>query len=191
MLAQKDHLYTPAEYFALEEKADYKSEYRQGEIVAMVGASANHNRIAGNVFNALSNTLASKPCEVFISDLRLWVEKKDLYTYPDVVVVCGDLEFVEDRTDTITNPKVIVEVLSESTAGYDRGDKFQAYWTLDTFEEYVFVDQYRVQVEYFRQMSEKEWLLRVLTKTDDILKLESIEVEIPLSQIYRNVTWEE
>ena len=188
MLAKERHFYTHEEYFALEEKAEYKSEYRQGEIVAMAGASANHNRISGNVFNALSNTIESKPCEVFMSDLRLWIEKKDLYTYPDVMAICGGLRFAKRRTDTVTNPKVIIEVLSESTEAYDRSDKFRAYWTLDSFEEYVLIDQYRVHVEYFRRMSEKEWLLRVLTKTDDVLKLESIDVEIPLGKIYRNVT---
>jgi Uma2 family endonuclease len=187
MLAQKDHFYTHQEYFAFEEKSEYKNEYRQGEIVAMAGGSANHNRIAGNVFNVLSSAIESKPCEVFISDLRLWAEKKDLYTYPDVMVICGGLEFVEGRTDTITNPKVIIEVLSKSTEAYDRSDKFQAYWSLDSFEEYVLIDQYRVHVEYFRRTSDKEWILRVLTKTDDILKLESIGVEISLNTIYRNV----
>ncbi len=104
------------------------------------------------------------------------------------MVVCAKPELVAGRTDTIINPKIIIEVLSKSTAGYDRGDKFQAYWTVDTVEEYVLIDQYRVHVEYFRPVSDKEWLLRVLTKADDVLKLESIEVEIALNKIYRNVT---
>jgi Uma2 family endonuclease len=105
--------------------------------------------------------------------------------------VCGAPEFLEERADTITNPKVIIEVLSKSTAGYDRGDKFQAYWTLDTFHEFVLIDQYRIHIEYFRRMSEKEWRLRVLTKEDDVLSLESITAELPLDQIYRNVSWDE
>jgi Uma2 family endonuclease len=185
-----DH-YTPEEYLALEEKAEYKSEYRQGQIVALAGASVNHNRITRNISTALTNAFEAKLCEVFVSDLRLWIHQKKLFTYPDVMIVCGDLKFVKDRTDTITNPKVIIEVLSESIAAYDRGDKFQAYWTLDSFEEYVLIDQYRIQVEYFRKVSEKEWKLLILTKADDILKLESVEVEIPLGKIYHNVTWEE
>ncbi len=191
MLAKQRHFYTHEEYLALEEKAEYKSEYRQGEIVAMAGASLNHNRIAGDVHTILNNALEGKPCESFIGDVRLWIEKKNLYTYPDVMVVCAKPELVEGRTDTIINPKIIIEVLSKSTAGYDKGDKFQAYWAVDTFEEYVLIDQYRVHVEYFRQVSDKEWLLRVLTKADDVLKLESIEVEIALNKIYRNVTWAE
>ncbi len=191
MLTKQHNSYTREEYLLLEEKAEYKSEYRQGEIVAMTGASANHNRVAGNLFNALSNTLQSGPCEVFISDLRLWIERRNLYTYPDVMVICGGLQFVEGRTDTITNPKIIIEVLSKSTEGYNRGDKFHAYWTLDTFEEYILVDQYRVHVEYFRRIDEKVWEINVLTKEDETLNLKSIEVEIPLNKIYRNVTFEE
>ncbi len=191
MLAKQHSSYTREEYLLLEEKAEYKSEYRQGELVAMAGASANHNRITGNLFNALSNALESGSCEVFMSDLRLWIEKRQLYTYPDVTVVCGQLEFVEGRTDTIVNPKITLEVLSKSTESYDRGDKFHAYWTLDTFEEYVLADQYRIHVEYFRKIDEKVWEINVLTKVDEILNLKSIEIEIPLSKIYRNVIFEE
>ncbi len=190
MFAKQQDIYTPEEYLALEEQAEYKNEYRRGQIVAMTGASLNHNRIVGNVYAALYNSLEIKSCEVFMSDLRLWIEQKELFTYPDVMGVCGAPEFLEDRTDTITNPKVIIEVLSKSTAGYDRGDKFQAYWTLGTFEEYVLIDQYRIHIEYFRRMSDKEWRLRILTKEVDILRLESVTVEIPVSKIYRNVTWE-
>ena len=114
-----------------------------------------------------------------------------MYTYPDVMVVCGEPEFLEGRSDTIINPKVILEVLSKSTAAYDRSDKFHAYWSLDSFDEYVLIDQYRVHVEYFRRESEKIWELDVLTDIDDVLHLKSIEIEIPLSKIYRNVKWAE
>ena len=191
MLAKQPHLYTPEEYLALEEKAEYKSEYYRGEIVAMAGASINHNRIAKNVSFAIDGGLGGRPCESFIGDVRLWIEQRQFYTYPDVMVVCGSLEFVEGRTDTVTNPQIIIEVLSESTENYDRSKKFHAYWTLDSLTEYVLVDQYRQRVEYFCRASEKEWLLRVLTKEDDVLKLETIGVEIPLEIIYHNVAWEE
>ena len=191
MLTPDQDLYTPAEYLIREAQADYKSEYYRGRVVAMAGASANHNRIAGNLFNALSNALISEPCEVFINDLRVWLEKRDIYAYPDVMAVCGGLEFVEGRTDTIINPKIITEVLSKSTEGFDRGDKFRAYWTLDSFEEYVLIDQYRMRVEYLRRLSEKEWRLLILTQPEDVLALTSLGVEILLSQIYRNVTWDE
>lgn len=191
MAAQERILYTHEEYFALEEQADYKSEYYQGKIIALAGGSLNHNRIARNTCFAIDEALGEQSCEAFIGDVRLWIEKKDFYTYPDVMVVCGEPEFVAGRTDTITNPQVIIEVLSESTAGYDRGDKFQAYWTLDTFKEYVLIDQYRLQVEYFRRMDEKLWQLQILTTLEEQLTLRSIGVTIPLNQIYRNVTWDE
>lgn len=115
MFQPEQKYYTPEEYLALEEDAEYKSEYYQGEIFAMSGGSPNHNRIAGNLYIALREALEGKSCEAFFSDMRLQVKKNGLYTYPDVMVVCGGLEFVKGRTDTITNPVVIIEVLSEST----------------------------------------------------------------------------
>lgn len=190
MLAQEQRRYTHAEYFALEEQAETKSEYYQGQIVAMAGASINHNRLVRNLATALTNAFAGKSCETFASDLRLWLEQKDFYLYPDVMVVCGQPKFFAERRDTITNPTVIVEVLSESTERYDRSDKFHAYWTLETLEEYALVDQYRMQVEYFRRLNEKEWRLIVLTKPHEVLSLESVGVDIPLEQIYRQVTWD-
>lgn len=120
MKPQKTY-YTPKEYLALEEEAEYRSEYYQGEIFAMSGGSANHNRIAGNVYTAMISAFGGGPCGAFITDMRLLVKKNGLYTYPDVMAVCGGLEFAEGRDDTLTNPAVIVEVLSklprDTTAG--------------------------------------------------------------------------
>jgi Uma2 family endonuclease len=191
MLARKSSFYTPAEYLAFEEKAETKSEYYDGEIMAMAGISLNHNRIAGNIHTTLNVALRDKPCETFMGDIRVWIEQRRFYVYPDVMVICGQPKFVKGRTDTITNPQVIIEVLSESTEKYDRTEKFQAYWMLDSLAEYILIDQYRLRVDYFRQLNERDWLLRVLTKPEDRLTLESIGLEIPLSDIYRNVAWEE
>ncbi len=188
-LTKKSYFYTPEEYFAME--AEYKSEYHHGEVVAMAGASPNHNRISGNVFRVIGNALEDKPCEVFMNDLRLWVEQKNQATYPDVMVVCEGLKFADGRMDTITNPQIIIEVLSKSTEAYDRSDKFHAYWTLETLKEYVLIDQYRIRVEYFRRLDEKTWELRIFTQLDDLLSLKSIEIKIPLDKIYHKVTWEE
>ncbi len=182
--------YTPQEYLLREEKAEYRSEYHQGKIVALAGASVNHNRITRNITTALTNASEAGGCEAFSNDLRVWLEAKNRYVYPDVAVVCGKIDFAEGRSDTITNPKTIIEVLSEATESYDRGDKFRAYWTLDSLEEYVLVDQYRMRVEYFRQLNERDWFLRVFTKAAEALELKSVGVEIPLEQIYRNVTWD-
>jgi Uma2 family endonuclease len=191
MLARETYFYSHEEYFALEEQADTKSEYWRGEIVAMAGASINHNRISGNVFNALSNALRTKSCEAFMSDVRVWIGRRDIFTYPDVMTICGEPKFVESRTDTVTNPNLIIEVLSESTAAYDRSEKFQAYWTLPSLKEYVLIDQYRMRVEYFKRVSNKEWRLLVFSNPDEVLKLNSVGVEIPLNEIYLNVTWDE
>ena len=185
------HFYTEDEYLAMEEAAEIKHEYRQGNIIAMTGASINHNRIVINTATTLNIALKGSSCEVFVNDLRLQIKRDKIYTYPDVMVVCSKPSFVKNRTDTINNPKAIIEILSKSTETYDRSDKFHAYWSLDTFEEYVLIDQYRIHVEYFRRINDKEWGLRVFKKMTDILKLESIEVEIPLNDLYQNVVWEE
>ncbi|MDM8530430.1 Uma2 family endonuclease [Anaerolineales bacterium HSG25] len=190
MLAQRktaDTHYTPQEYLRLEKQAVTRSEYHQGQIVAMAGATVTHNRINVNLTIELGNLLRDKPCDLFANDIRVQLPREDRYVYPDLVIVCGEPEFDEDDPDTLINPQVIIEVLSNSTANYDRGDKFHAYWTLDSFAEYVLVDQYKMRVEYFRRANEKLWELRVLTKPDDLLELKSLDVVLPLSSIYRRV----
>lgn len=191
MLSQPDRTYTFEEYLIREERAEYKSEYDQGQIVAMSGASLNHNRIVSNLHATLYNALQGKPCDVFMSDLRLWIAEKRRAVYPDLTVICGEPALVAGRHDTVTNPKTIIEVLSKSTAEDDRSDKFHAYWTLKSFEEYVLVDQYRLHVEYFRRVNPRQWELLVFTQPREILTLKSLDIEIPLEQIYRQVVWEE
>ncbi|MDM8521674.1 Uma2 family endonuclease [Anaerolineales bacterium HSG6] len=190
MLAQKktdDTHYTPQEYLRLEKQAATRSEYHQGQIVAMAGATVTHNRINVNLTIELVNILRDKPCDVFANNLRVRLPTENRYVYPDLVIVCGEPELDEDDPDTLINPQLVIEVLSNSTANYDRGDKFHAYWTLDSFAEYVLVDQYKMRVEYFRRANEKLWELRVLTKPDDLLELKSLDVVLPLSSIYRRV----
>ena len=190
MVAKPQKYYSSEEYLALEEATDYKSEYYQGEIFAMSGASVNHNRIAGNVHAALNNAFDAKPCEAFMGDVRLLVKKNGLYTYPDVMVVCGQLEFAEGRTDTLNNPIVIVEVLSKSTQDYDRGAKFELYRAIETLQDYVLIDQARVHVEYFRKLEDGRWLLQEFNQLEAILRIEAVGVEIPLSRVYQRVEWE-
>lgn len=190
MLARQQKYYTPEEYLTLEESAEYRSEYYQGEIFAMSGGSANHNRIAGNVYMSLRERLEGKSCEAFITDMRLLVKKNGLYTYPDVMVICGQLKYVKGRTDTVTNPVLIVEVLSESTQAYDRGAKFELYRALETLQDYVLIDQARVYVEYFHKLADGRWVLTELSQIEAVLALESVGVELPLSQVYRRVEWE-
>ena len=154
MLKPDQKYYTPEEYLALEEAADYRSEYFQGEIFAMSGGSANHNRITKNLVIALERSFENKPCEAFMTDMRLLVKKNGLYTYPDIMAVCGQLEFAEGRDDTLTNPVVIVEVLSKSTQDYDRGGKFALYRAIETFQDYVLIDQHTIQVEHFHRLDD-------------------------------------
>src|SRR5262245_21149003 len=132
-------LYTPAEYLLMERKADYKSEYANGQIIAMAGASVEHNTITANFVRAIGNSFMGRPCRVFSSDMRVKVSATGLYAYPDVAALCGDLQFDDDQRDTLVNPTVLIEVLSPSTEGYDRGDKSAHYRRLESLQEYVLV----------------------------------------------------
>ena len=189
MYQRQPDFYTPEEYLALEEKADGKSEYYQGEIFAMAGGSCNHNVIAGNFYSALNQSLQAKPCVVFTSDMRLFVEEVDLYTYPDVMVVCGQPQFIKGRTDTVTNPLVIVEVLSNSTQEYDRGLKFELYRTLDSLKDFLLIDQHRIYVEYFHKSKDSRWMLVDIKSVEKAVTIESVGIEIPIARIYHKVDW--
>lgn len=190
-LPEPRHLYSLDDYFALETASDQRHEYYRGEVFAMSGGSANHNRISVDVATALTGALAGKTCEVFVADLRLLVKRRQLYTYPDVMVVCGKLEYAQNRTDLITNPTLIVEVLSPSTENYDRGKKFNFFYrTVESLKEYILIDQDRVLVEHLRRSDEQTWLLKVLEDLSDTLFLESIGVSIPVGEIYRRVDWQ-
>jgi Uma2 family endonuclease len=182
--------YSPEEYLVLEEAADYKSEYIDGEIVPMPGGSANHNQIAGNFYAELTFAFKKLDYRVFINDLRLWIPERRIYTYPDVMVVEGEPEYVNDRTDMIINPQVIVEVLSNSTQGYDRTDKFAAYRTIPTFEEYLLFDQTKIYVEQYSKTANKRWSFREYDIEDETISLTSVELEISMVDIYNKVKFE-
>lgn len=176
----------PEDYLALERAAPFKSELVGGQIVAMSGASLNHNRIVGNVFASLHAQTRGGSCEVFASDLRVSVAPTGLYTYPDVVGLYGEPRFDDEQTDTLVNPEVIVEVLSPSTEAYDRGEKFAQYRQLDSLVEYVLVAQDKMRVEHFRR-HDSQWLLTALDGADAVLTLESIGCTVPLGEIYEKV----
>jgi Uma2 family endonuclease len=184
-------LYTPAEYLAMEEAADYKSEFYQGEIFAVAGGSSDHNVITGNIHTALNTALAAKPSRVYVNDMRLLVKRNGLYTYPDVMVACGKIEFVEGRNDTITNPILIVEVLSPSTRDYDRVKKFALYKQLDSLREYVLVDSERVHVTHLQRIEDSgKWTIEMFDDLETVLRLESVGCEISLRQIYHKIEFE-
>ena len=172
----------------MEETAEYKSEYFQGEIFALAGGSLNHNLIVGNFHTALSVALESKPCRALMSDMRLLVRQNGLYTYPDVMVVCGKVQLVEGRNDTITNPVVIVEVLSPSTHEYDRVKKFTLYRQLDSLREYILADSEQVHVTHLRRAENSDqWTIEMYDNLDAVLRLESVGCEIPLARLYNKV----
>jgi Uma2 family endonuclease len=175
------------EYLAWERAAETKHELRGGEVVAMSGASREHNIIALNMGALLNTQLRDRTCEVYNADMRVAVEVIGDYTYPDVVVVCGEPRFEDGAFDILTNPTVLVEVLSPSTEDYDRGNKFTAYRQIASLRDYVLVAQDRVIVEHYSRRGEQEWLLVILTSQDSTLHLDSIGCELPLAEIYRKV----
>ena len=183
--AIKSHV-SPEEYLAMERKAEFKSEYLDDCVYAMAGAGKEHKRIAADFLTALNNRQAERHRDVLGSDMRVLISPTGVYTYPDIVVACGELAFLDDETDTPLNPTLIVEVLSPSTELYDRGEKFRHYRRLRSLNQYVLVAQDRVLVEvYSRQVD--EWNLKVYDRRDAMLSLASVGCDIPLAEIYRRV----
>jgi len=179
-------IYTAQEYLALERKAKTRSEYVNGEIYAMAGASREHNLISLNLAGELRTQLRDRRCETYMSDMRVRIKPTGLYTYPDVVVVCGRPRFEETESDTLVNPTVIAEVLSPTTEAYDRGGKFAHYRFVDSLQEYVLIAQERMQVDHFARMGQ-QWLLTSFSRPDEMVSLPSIECAVALSEIYARV----
>lgn len=180
-------LLTAAEYLEMERKAEFKSEYFQGEVFAMAGASRPHNRIVSNVISALNPHLLNHGCNIYPSDMRVKIEKINKYTYPDVVVTCGKEIFEDDEVDTLLNPVVIFEILSDSTEAYDRGKKFQHYQFVESLSEYVLITQDACRVERYIRQKDGTWLYYGYQNLDDIVKLESVNCELALKNIYVKV----
>jgi Uma2 family endonuclease len=183
-------LYTPEQYLTLERKAEYKSEYINGYIIAMSGASREHNLVAGNIFRELSTQLKGRPCEAYIGDMRVKVSPTGLYTYPDVVVACEEIRFEDAQVDTLLNPTVIVEALSPSTEACDRGEKFGHYQRLDSLQEYLMVAQDRVCIEHYGRHGNR-WELSETRDLDETVQLGSIGCELMLREVYDKVQFPE
>lgn len=177
---------TPEEYLAWERKAPFKNEYLAGQILAMSGASRAHNLITGNIFNGLYNQLVTRDCEAYASEMRVKANPLISYFYPDVTVVCDEPRFEDDVFDTLLNPTVVVEVLSRSTAAYDKGEKFEAYKQIASLQEYILVSQDRVNVERHFRLGTQGRAIE-FQEFADILPLDSIRCELPLEHIYRRV----
>jgi Uma2 family endonuclease len=181
--------YTPEEYLELERQAEYKSEYFDGEIFARAGASEEHNLIAGNIFASLHSQVRKHGCRAYISDMRIDMSKKGLYAYPDVVVVCGASEFSDRHKDNLTNPKVIIEVLSKSTEAKDRGFKFMRYRKLDSFAEYMLVSQDSLHIEHYARQSNNRWVLTEISGLESNVKLASIGCDLRIADIYEGISF--
>ena len=187
MSSQTQQRYTPEEYLARERQAQYKSEYYAGDIFAMAGASRWHNLIVANVIGELRSQLKGRPCTTYPSDMRLKVSPTGLYTYPDVTVVCGAAQFEDTQQDTLLNPTLIVEVLSESTEAYDRGGKFAHYRKLASLLEYVLIAPTKPHVEHYVRQPDNRWLLAEADSLHDTLHLPSIDCHLALAEVYDKV----
>ncbi|MEN9847552.1 MAG: hypothetical protein RL368_292 [Pseudomonadota bacterium] len=182
--------YTLAEYFALEEQLESRNEYYQGEVFDMVGASINHNRITSNLHGLLYLALQqSNTFELFVNDMKVYMLETDSITYPDIVVIQTPTIFHEEREDTITNPLLIIEVLSKSTEDYDKGKKFDAYRTLPSFQEYLLVDQYAPRLTHFVKQQAKHWLMQEIDAKNEQFSLQTLNVTLQLNDIYQRVNF--
>jgi Uma2 family endonuclease len=182
---------TEAEYLDIERRADYKSEFYRGEMFAMAGAKYEHNRIKDNLATALNTQFRDGPCFALTSDMRVKVSASRLYTYPDIVIVCGRPEFEDETNDTLLNPQVIIEVLSESTERYDRGAKFRHYQQLPSLQEYVLVAQDEPVCERLVRQGNGSWLLTTVIGLGAEFAFASVPILIPLAAIYSGITFPE
>jgi Uma2 family endonuclease len=182
---------SPEEYLRLERQAEHKSEYVNGEIFAMSGASRKHNLITQNIGSEFNQQLRGKPCEVYANEMRVKVTATGLYTYPDVVVVCGEPKFEDKYVDTLLNPTVLVEVLSPSTERYDRIAKSSYYRTLESLAEHLLVAQDEVRLEQYVKQPNGQWLLFESTSLDAVVELPSISCSLALRDVYDKVTFDQ
>lgn len=191
MTAQpKKRKYTPAEYLALEEKAETRSEYWNGKIVAMAGGNINHQQIVANLTEFLGAKIRRK-CRAFPSEMKVWVKKRDKFFYPDLTVICDKPSFYKNRRDTIDNPRLIIEVMSKSTTSFDRAEKFLSYQTLESLEEYVLISQEKAVVEQYSKREDGNCIYQATIGTNSTVTFPSIEASLDLNEIYDLVEFEE
>jgi Uma2 family endonuclease len=177
---------TAEEYLALDRAAEFRSEFLDGEIVAMSGGSPRHSKLQVNLTVEVETALRGTPCQAFSADLRVRVSPR-MYTYPDLTVVCGELILADDRKDTLLNPKVIIEVLSPSSEHYDRGVKLRRYREIESLTDYLLVDQDQVRIEQFTRGDARTWTLRDYQNASEILRIESIGLSLPIARIYQRI----
>ena len=181
--------YSFAEYLQLEETAAYKNEYQDGEIVPMTGGTTDHNKIALNFAAYLKFALKGQKYNIFIGDVKLWIAQYRQATYPDVMLIEGEPIYYETGKTTVTNPRLIVEVLSKSTQNYDQGDKFLYYRSLPEFQEYILISQSRPYVMQYNKTQENKWLLTEYEGENASLSLTSVNFDLSFQEIYEGVTF--
>lgn len=182
-----EYFVTPADYLTLERRAETRNEYLNGSIYAMSGASRNHNRITVNLTAALHNRLRGKTCEPFAGTMRVKVSPTGLYTYPDVVIACGEPGFEYQHLDTLLNPTVIIEVLSDSTEAYDRGEKFAHYRALESLTDYLLIAQGKPRVEHYQRQADGQWLYSVADGLETQIEIAAVGSALRLAAIYERV----
>jgi Uma2 family endonuclease len=179
--------FTPEEYLEYDRNSEFKNEYIYGEIVPMVGATPWHGLISANTGRAFGNRYSAHGCRVFDSSVRVCLNRATIYAYPDTTVVCGQLEYSDEKKDTVTNPKIVVEVLSPTTKNYDLGEKLRMYWSIASLTDVLLIEQKKVWIEYWFRAPGGEWSKRVLENLDDILRIGSADCEIPVTELYAGV----
>lgn len=191
MTAKPKKKITPEEYLEIERNSEERSQYFNGEIFDMAGASRKHNLISGNIFAAIHGQIRNRDCEVYMNDMRVKVCPAGLYTYPDVTVVCDTPQFDDEHNDTLTNPSMIVEVMSESTEAYDRGAKFEQYRKIESLTDYLLVSQEKRHVEQYVRQAGNSWLFMEFSGPDETIRMESVLCELTVSEIYAKTEMEE
>ncbi len=187
VLQQRQKRIKPEQYLAMERAAETKSEFLGGEVFAMGGASRQHNKIVVNVLSALRPQLRRRPCEIYPSDMRIKVAATGLYTYPDISLVCGQIQLEDSEQDTLLNPQVIIEVLSKSAAAYDRGEKFEHYRKIPSLVEYLLIAQERCLVEHYIRQADGRWLLSEYSSLQDVIEMPSVGCRLALADVYEDV----
>ncbi|MFN6540592.1 MAG: Uma2 family endonuclease [Nostoc sp. EkiNYC01] len=182
--------YTTEEYLQLEEISEFKNEYRDGKIIPIAGSTTNHNEIASNFCTNLKFTMRGKNYKIYMVNVKLWIPRYRIYTYPDVMVIQGEPIYEGSGTSKVTNPLIIVEVLSNSTENHDITNKFRFYRSIPTLQEYIMINQYEYLIEQFNKNAEGQWVLTEYESLDAVLSLKSIDFQISFSDIYEGINFE-
>lgn len=180
-------IYSTEEYLESEIISEERHEYVNGEIKLMTGGTPNHNELVSNLLIILKLALKGKPYRTFVTDQRLWLPERNIYTYPDIMVLEKPIQLQEGRTDTVMNPCLIAEVLSKSTKDYDRSEKFLAYRTMEAFQEYLLIDQYQIHVEHYVKTAANQWLLSEYKDSEVTLTLSSVDIQLKIADLYENM----